>query len=287
MAFKRTVSTYFTNEKLFDRFNERAKSQSRTHSRKIMELVEEDLQNSDQQQSGSLIQTGASFAPFVSHNPLPSPISSGFSFCLDIRDKNLIKKSIFAEIDSKIKNSFSQLLRERVISHDNKRFVIVKLGLDISYSLSNNDAGGLIIEGHYSCTGIYFELTEELWLKYGGCYDLTKIRYRKYLDFFKRGKKEKLQALVLEKTLSSDHAGGFFIPVNRFGLNYPKTLDEKKFEFIAVSDPIFDDKKTGVYLHLAGVDISSNVSRVKFTQIGKTEAGVSMNTSTRVKMIPK
>ncbi|MCT4710738.1 hypothetical protein MUA04_11125 [Enterobacteriaceae bacterium H11S18] len=287
MAFKRTVSTYFTNEKLLDRFDERAKFKGCTHSKQIMGLIEKDLESNEQHLSGNLIQTGTSFAPFVNYEPLSSPIGSGFAFCMNARDKSLIKKRIFTEVDSKIKDSFVQLLNNRPGPHDNKCFVLVKLSLDISYGLSNNDAGELVIEGHYSCSGIYFELTEGVWLKYGGHYDLTKIGYHKYLDFFKPGKKEKLQALILERTPSSDHAGGFFIPVNRFGLNYPQTLDEKKFEWIAVSDPLFSDKKTGVYLHLTGVDIYSNINRVKFTQLGKTEAGVSMNTNTRIKKIPK
>lgn len=283
MAFKRSVSTYFTNEKQFTRFSELALSEGKSQSKKIMDVIEKELQVSRPQSPGDLLPGCTSFRPFTSYESLSSTIYSGFAFCPRNSDNTSIKKEIFELVDSRIKDNFTERLKVSPGPHNKKRFIIIKLSLDISYQISSNKAGETCIQGHYSHTAIFFELTERLWLKYEGRYDLTNIKYRKYLNLFKPQKKQRMIALLFERKPSPDNAGGFFIPVNPAGLNYPEILNEKKFDFIPIDDYAFNDGTCGIYLQLAGADVYSNINRVKLTQIEKIKKSVRMNTATRFK----
>jgi hypothetical protein len=282
MAFKRPVTTYFTNENQFELFDKRAKSVKKSHSKLIMGLIEKELQTTEQHTPDVSPSGCMALFPFIHHEPVSSSINSGFACLMESRVKSEIKKKIFETVDLRIKDMFIDHLNLKYGPHNKKRFIIVKLSLNIDYRISQNEHNETIVEGGFSYHGVFFELTELLWEKYNGMYDLTKIKYYKYLNLFKPQKQTKTVALLLEKNNSPDNAGGFFIPVHQVKLKYPVTLDGKKFEFRTVNDHVFNDGSCGVYLQLTGVNMYSNTSRVKFTQHEHTGKSISMNTSTRI-----
>ncbi|MCW1828075.1 hypothetical protein OLZ31_14565 [Enterobacter asburiae] len=285
MAYKQSVSTYFTNEKQFDIFKKRTKSEGKSVSKKLMELIERDLGACEQETSSPLLPGCVSFAPFVSYEQFSSAFSSAFYFAVDKKDKTEVKKKIFEEVDSHIKRAFVERIKFSYTPSAQKRFMIVKFSLDIAYQVSVNDTDDTIVEGNYSFYGALIEITENLWMKFGGLYDLEKIQYYKYLDLFKPQKKQKKIAILSERPHSPDSAGGFFIPVHSVGLKYPEKPDETKFEFFKTGEIMPDGKEGGFYLQLTGVNIYSNVHRVKLTQLRRMENGIAMNTSTRIKSL--
>lgn len=285
MAFKRSVSTYFTNEKCFKDFDARAMARGETHSKSIMNMIEKTLQNEAYSPPQPSLIRGTTFPPFTSYTLLQllPPLNPDFTFELEAKDKIEVKKRIFDRVDSAIKDALVHQLRTMYVPHDQKKFVMIKLGLDISYSFHKNENGSTRVMCHFSCIGIFFELTEALWNQWRGCYDLTNITYYKYLDMLQKFNKGQAYALIHETSRSPDNAGGFFIPVVPAGLNYPTVFDERVFPFIDTSEPISSGNPQGIYLHLTGVNINSNAARVKFTQVIPKNSGVDITPRTRIK----
>ncbi|PHI32257.1 hypothetical protein [Budvicia aquatica] len=269
MAYEFKSTVYFPDEKSHDSFVEKAKSSNKTKSKYILGLIQKERALSDMPPVHNDILTV--LPPYYKVQPID--MSSGFEFTLPLKDKYLLRKKIMDEIDTNIMNVFSTDISSKININQEKNslFVIIKIKLDIIYSITSTPEKPENCLVKVSYFGIFGSLncSEEMWREFNGTYDFTKIKYLKYQDVFfppikNKFPNKKILAPLIEFERTSDISGGFFIPVSKTEKNYPIKLD--KFGF--TSFPF------NIYIKLIGPNMYANQSRISFTKMNKVGDGV-------------
>lgn len=292
MAFKRSVSTYFTNQKCFTDFDALATARGVTHSKFIMNLIEKALYNGVNSHPRPSFLEKDAFAPaFTKHTRLIlTQKHSHFIFEQQGKDKIEVKKRIFERVDLGIRDALIYQITTMKSPQNYKKniaIVMLKQGLDISYSLKQGENGSSWVTCIFSCDVSFFELTDAIWYQCGGRYDLTNVKYHKYEDIQKKPDAKQHFSLFKELQPSPDKVGVFLIPIIPSEAKYPPVINEEIFSFNDIRECVSSDKPQGIYLYMTGVNIYSNAERVKFSQFYIVDKGVNISTRTRIKTLNK